>query len=441
MKCGVWRVQCEVWGVKSAVWSVECEESNENWEAWSVKCEVWSVKCEVWIGKSAVWSEKCGVWSVKCAVWSVKSAVRSVKGEVELQMWHVKQDTTPSQSARTHGLGWRTAHASSIDEKGLIYISKATSAPPRAGTTGIILWLLWFWLQHIAKLRSGWAWGEFGKSMAQAGGYLTYGKQLVPSPVWVWNHPVPEGELRRLPLHLWWDNVKIEVWEQVAWFSWNSNELYIYHYLLSMIMGEHMVKRQAWHKTRLDKLAKDGRTVFSHGFPYLSISMQGPCSHDTGLPSSGTTEVLLSRMKSARPGVLSPSHRERCFPWCDMVWLAESTSGMSWILWPKTFIDISRLSHRYQTGCFVMIGTLGWTPRVSKKKNEDFVSQKLVKLFPSCWQERKDVAPPCKPARNHNVQIDSLGFAHCRQVLPNYITNLLRDGYNAIPSQWVPVEL
>ena len=34
------------------------------------------------------------------------------------------------------GLGWRTAHASSIDEKGLIYIFKATSAPPRAGTTG-----------------------------------------------------------------------------------------------------------------------------------------------------------------------------------------------------------------------------------------------------------------------------------------------------------------
>ena len=37
-----------------------------------------------------------------------------------------------------HGLRWRTAHASSIDEKGLIYIFKATSAPPRAGTTGII---------------------------------------------------------------------------------------------------------------------------------------------------------------------------------------------------------------------------------------------------------------------------------------------------------------
>ena len=45
--------------------------------------------------------------------------------------------TPLSQTARTRGLGWRTAHASSIDEKGLIYIFKATSAPPRAGTTGI----------------------------------------------------------------------------------------------------------------------------------------------------------------------------------------------------------------------------------------------------------------------------------------------------------------
>ena len=54
--------------------------------------------------------------------------------------WSFKCDmrnkTPVSQSARTHGLRWRTAHASSIDEKGLIYIFKATSAPPRAGTTG-----------------------------------------------------------------------------------------------------------------------------------------------------------------------------------------------------------------------------------------------------------------------------------------------------------------
>ena len=46
-----------------------------------------------------------------------------------------------------HGFRWRTAHASSIDEKGLyiyiyiyIYIFKATSAPPRAGTTGNMLY-------------------------------------------------------------------------------------------------------------------------------------------------------------------------------------------------------------------------------------------------------------------------------------------------------------
>ena len=46
---------------------------------------------------------------------------------------------TSSHNAHTDGPGWRTAHASSIDEKGLKVKSKATSAPPRAGTTGIIL--------------------------------------------------------------------------------------------------------------------------------------------------------------------------------------------------------------------------------------------------------------------------------------------------------------
>ena len=65
--------------------------------------------------------------------------------------WSFKCDmrnkTPVSQSARTHGLRWRTAHASSIDEKGLIYIFKATSAPPRAGTTGILLLLYQTWLR------------------------------------------------------------------------------------------------------------------------------------------------------------------------------------------------------------------------------------------------------------------------------------------------------
>ena len=142
MKCGVWRVQCEVWGVKSAVWSVECE-------VWSVECDVWSVECAV---GSVQWSVKCGlgrvqceVRSVECEVWSVQCGVWRVQWEVWRAKWSFKCDmwnrTPLSQSARTHGLGWRTAHASSIDEKSLIYIFKATSAPPRAGTTGIIDWI------------------------------------------------------------------------------------------------------------------------------------------------------------------------------------------------------------------------------------------------------------------------------------------------------------
>ena len=118
MKCGVWRVQCEVWGVKSAVWRAKCEVWRKQWEVrsvkcglWSVKCEVWSVKCDVWSLKSAVWSEvwsvTSAVWSVKCGVWSMEceeSAVRSVECEVELQMWHVKQDATFAEC--THARAW-----------------------------------------------------------------------------------------------------------------------------------------------------------------------------------------------------------------------------------------------------------------------------------------------------------------------------------------------
>ena len=126
VKCGAWRVQCEVWSVKCGLWSVKCEVR-------SVKCGLWSVKCEVWSAKSAVRSVKCGVWSVKCGVWRVQWEVWSAKWSFKCDMCN---RTSLSQNARTNGLGWRTAHASSIDEKGLIYIFKATSAPPRAGTTG-----------------------------------------------------------------------------------------------------------------------------------------------------------------------------------------------------------------------------------------------------------------------------------------------------------------
>ena len=162
----------EVWSVKSALWSVGREECSvkcgvwrKQWEVrvWSVDCEVWSVECEVWIGKSAVWSEKCGVWSVKCAVWSVKSAVRSVKSEVELQMWHVKQDTTFAEC--THARAWLAHGACKFYrwERSYIYIFKATSAPPRAGTTGIEIRLyIWYIYVYIyIYIRQSWAYATW----------------------------------------------------------------------------------------------------------------------------------------------------------------------------------------------------------------------------------------------------------------------------------------
>ena len=131
VKSAVWKVGREKCSVKSEVWSVECEESSEKWEVWTVDCEVWSVKCEVW-------SAKCEVWSVKCEVWNVKSAVRSVKCEVELQMWHVQQDTTFAEC--THARAWLVHGACKFYrwERFYIYIPKATSAPPRPATTGTL---------------------------------------------------------------------------------------------------------------------------------------------------------------------------------------------------------------------------------------------------------------------------------------------------------------
>ena len=83
-------------------------------------------------------SVKREVQGVKSAVWSVKkmftwccSATWSHAGHVFGQQQRNK--FAQSKHAR------RTARASSIDEKGLVIKSKATSALPRAGTTGIKL--------------------------------------------------------------------------------------------------------------------------------------------------------------------------------------------------------------------------------------------------------------------------------------------------------------
>ena len=74
--------------------------------------------------------EDCEECSEKCEVRSGASNVTCEKGH------HFRR-----VHART-GLAGARPHASSIDEKGLIYIFKATSVPPRAGTTGILSALL-----------------------------------------------------------------------------------------------------------------------------------------------------------------------------------------------------------------------------------------------------------------------------------------------------------
>ena len=92
-----------------------------------------------------IWDKmSCGMWSarVKREVQGVKSAVWSVKKMFAwccIATWshagHVlgrQQRNKLAQSKHAR----RTARARSIDEKGLIIKSKATSAPPRAGTTG-----------------------------------------------------------------------------------------------------------------------------------------------------------------------------------------------------------------------------------------------------------------------------------------------------------------
>ena len=81
---------------------------------------------------------KCGVRSVErevCGKSSLGVALHRGCGKI-MFLDHIR--ATASHKARTHGPGWHTAHASSIDEKGLLVYPKDTSAPPRAGTTGII---------------------------------------------------------------------------------------------------------------------------------------------------------------------------------------------------------------------------------------------------------------------------------------------------------------
>ena len=169
----VWRVKCEVWSVKCEVW-------RKQWEVRSVKCGVWSVKGEVWSLKSAVWSEvwsaKWAVWSVKCGVWSVKCGVWRVQWEVWSAKWSFKCDmwnrTALSQNARTHGPGWRTVHASSIGEKGLIvsYSISLRQLPPRLVRVLLVYIYIYIMIKYVFCI---WMYLGFKHNMCLRGDILS----------------------------------------------------------------------------------------------------------------------------------------------------------------------------------------------------------------------------------------------------------------------------
>ena len=97
-----------------------------------MKCGMWSasVKHEVQGAKGAVWSVK-KVFAWRCiAMWSRARHVLECS-------WTTTAHQVRAKHAFTHGPGWRTVLASSIGEKVLLIKSKATSAPPRAGTSGV----------------------------------------------------------------------------------------------------------------------------------------------------------------------------------------------------------------------------------------------------------------------------------------------------------------
>ena len=82
----------------------------------SVKCGVWSAKCEVW----SVECEECSVKGEVCSVeHEVSLGVASKRGRAQV-LFFDNDNATGSHKARTHGPGWRTVHASSKDEKGLL---------------------------------------------------------------------------------------------------------------------------------------------------------------------------------------------------------------------------------------------------------------------------------------------------------------------------------
>ena len=83
---------------------------------------------------------QCEVWSVKREVWSVNSAVRSVKCEARSGASNVTCETGHHFRRMHARTGLAGAQRMQVLLRKVLYIPKATSAPPRAGTTGIYIY-------------------------------------------------------------------------------------------------------------------------------------------------------------------------------------------------------------------------------------------------------------------------------------------------------------
>ena len=88
----------------------------------------WSVECDVQVWSASVKCEEC---SVKCEE-SVCLALHCA-GVVAQVMFLDNICATASHKARTHGPGWRSAHANSIDGKGLIVYPWGNFRPASCG--------------------------------------------------------------------------------------------------------------------------------------------------------------------------------------------------------------------------------------------------------------------------------------------------------------------
>ena len=92
---------------------------------------IWDeMKCRV---RSASVKCKCEVWRVQCEVWGKSSLGVALHRGFAQVMFLDNNTATALHQARAHGPGWRTAHANSIDGKGLIVYPWGNFRPASCG--------------------------------------------------------------------------------------------------------------------------------------------------------------------------------------------------------------------------------------------------------------------------------------------------------------------